>query len=228
MKVTKFILILIVFLLFIDILSAHQPRLVYNLENSQNNPIMVQEPEISKAYYGELNGQPDYYMIKSEEKFNLYLSILSPDLEDSKTDFEVEVILDNNLFFVLNGSQEDWEVFHEEFAGDSYLDGPEIEKIVEPGIYYIKVSNPSNTGKYSLAVGKIESFPFKEIVKTFIVLPKLKKDFFEKSPLTAYFNLIGLFLLIFLVITAGIVIGIIFVVKKLKKKKLKVKTKTIR
>jgi len=221
MKVKKFILILMVFLLFINIISAHQPRLVYNLENSQDNPIVIQEPEISKAYYGELKGQPDYYMIKSEEEFNLYLSILSPDLEDSKTDFEVEIILDNNLFFVLNGSQEDWEVFHEEFAGDSYLDGTEIEKTVEPGIYYIKVSNPSNTGKYSLAVGKIESFPFKEIVKTFIVLPKLKKDFFEKSPLTAYFNLMGLSLSIFLIVIGGIITGIIFIAKKLKKKKLK-------
>jgi hypothetical protein len=223
----KFILILMIFLLFINVLSAHQPRLVYNLENSEDNPIIIKSPEISKAYYGELKAQPDYYMIESQESFNLYLNILSPDLEDSKTDFNVEVILDDDLLFVLNGSQEEWKIFHEEFAGDSYLKGPEIEKTVEPGIYYIKVSNPLNTGKYSLAVGKIESFPFKEIVKTFIVLPKLKKDFFEKSPLTAYFNLMGLFLLIFLVITAGIVIGIIFVVKKLNKK-LKVKTKTIR
>jgi len=215
----KFLLLIIVFLLVIILVSAHQPRLVYDLENSQDNPIIVKDPEVSKAYYGELKGQADYYLIKSEEEFNLYLSILSPDLEDSKTDFNVEVILGNNVLFVLNGSQEDWDVFHEEFAGDSYLDGPEIERTVESGIYYVKVSNPSNTGKYSLAVGKIESFPFKEIIKTFIVLPKLKKDFFEKSSLTAYFNLMGLFLLIFLVITAGIVVGIVFAIKKLKKKR---------
>ena len=216
MKV-KILLIVFAFLLLINLVSAHQPRLVYDLENSKDNPIIIIEPEVSKAYYGELKAQADYYMIESQESFNLYLGILSPDLEDSKTNFNVEVILDDDILFVLNGSQEDWEVFHEEFAGDSYLKGPEIEKIVEPGIYYIKVSNPSNSGKYSLAVGKIESFPFKEIIKTFIALPKLKKDFFEKSPLTAYFNLMGLFLLIFLIITAGIVVGIVFVVKRLKK-----------
>lgn len=216
MKV-KILLVMFAFLLLVNIASTHQPRLVYNLENSNDNPIIIKEPEVSKAYYGELKGQIDYYMIDSKKEFNFYLNILSPDSENSKTDFNIEVILDDNILFVLNGSNKEWEIFYEEFGGDSYLKGPEIEKTVESGIYYIKVSNPSNTGKYSLAVGKIESFPFKEIIKTFISLPRLKKHFFEKSPLTAYFNLVGLFLLIFLIITAGIVIGIVFVVKKLKK-----------
>ena len=215
MKIKILLIIFIPFLL-INIASAHQPRLVYNLENSQDNPIIIEEPEISKAYYGELKGKPDYYLIESEEGFNFYLSLLSPDLKDSKTDFSAEVVSDNIVLFVLNKSQEEWEAFYEEFAGDSYLRGPEIEKTVESGAYYIKVSNPSNMGKYSLVVGKLESFPFKEIVKTFVALPKLKKDFFEKSPLTAYFNLMGLFLLIFLVIIIGIVAGIFLLLRNQK------------
>ena len=34
------------------------------------------DPEISKAYYGKLNGIPDIYTIKSSEPFNFYINII--------------------------------------------------------------------------------------------------------------------------------------------------------
>jgi hypothetical protein len=70
--------------------------------------------------------------------------------------------------------------FHEEFAGDDYLKWPEREQRVSAGEYTIIVSNKDNQGKYSLAIGKIESFPANEILKTFISLPQLKTQFFNK------------------------------------------------
>jgi hypothetical protein len=51
---------------------------------------------------------------------------------------------------------------------------------VGPGIYTIRVNNPDNQGKYSLAIGKRESFPIKEILNTYKVLPELKMVFFGK------------------------------------------------
>ncbi len=83
------------------------------------------------------------------------------------------------------------------------------------GLYRIEVFSPSNTGKYVLSIGKEESFTFSETLHTLKSLPVLKKDFFEKSPLTAFFNLIGLFLLIFIIL---LIICIYIIIKKIIKK----------
>jgi hypothetical protein len=195
---------LIVFFLvfcFIPPVFGHQPRIVLNT-GTLENPIKIKKPEISKAYYAELRGAPEYYEINSETDFLLYLNILAPDLESARTDFFAEILFEGVVFFTLDSDK--WEKFYEPFGGDNYLLGPEFEKTVRKGTYVIKVSNLDNTGKYALAVGKVESFPPMEILKTFIVLPKIKQDFFGKSPLTAYFNLSGLFLLVVIFILAAI------------------------
>ena len=203
--------IILVFVFSFNVL-AHQPRIDFG-QGTISNPIQVDKPEISKAYYSSLNGNPEYYIINSDKDFNLYLNILSPDIPNSKTDFSVEVI-SNNFNFTLNGKE--WKNFYEPFGGDNYLQGPELDKQVTSGTYLIKVSNTNNQGKYSLAIGKIESFPPLEIIKTTFALPKIKKDFFNKSVLTAYFNLSGLFILVTIVIIICIIYAIRYLIKKRK------------
>ena len=88
----------------------------------------------------------------------------------------------------------------EPFAGDEYLNGPEYEAQVEPGGYLIRVSNPENSGQYVLAIGKIESFPPVEIIKTFITLPGIKSEYFNKPWYDAFLNLSGGFLLVLLIV----------------------------
>jgi hypothetical protein len=182
----------LVLLLVVSSAYAHQPRIVP--DNSLENPVIVLEPEISKAYYGELTGEPHYFLIESGEPFSLYLNILAPDLPDSRTDFIVEVIQDSKVIYTLKDGE--WTSYFEEFARDYYLLGPELEEQVNAGTYYVKVSNPDNLGKYSLAVGKIESFPLSEIINTFKVLPQIKNNFFNKSPASAFFNVFSLYLII--------------------------------
>ena len=199
----------------LSLVMAHQPRVGF--EGTLDNPIQVEKPEISKAYYGELEGSPEYYKINSDQSFLLYINILAPDIDGARTDFIVEVFQNNEVIFTLDDNN--WGEFYEPFGGDNYLMGPELEEQVNAGTYIIKVSNSDNLGKYSLAVGKIESFPPIEILKTIIALPKLKKDFFGKSPLTAYFNLSGLFLLILLALLIAIIFITRYLIKKYKKRK---------
>jgi len=212
MKRGVFVLgIVILFFLFLGSVSAHQPRLVYDGLSSADNPFVINNPEISQAFYGMLKGQPDYYTISETEGFELYLQILAPDVSNARTDFVAEIVFDDKI--IILKKNESWDKFYEEFAGDNYLNGPETELSTEPGKYVIKVSNTGNEGKYVLVVGKIESFPFNEIIKTYINLPRLKM-YFEKSPLTAYFNLISIPLWIVL----GITITIIVIIAKAKRK----------
>lgn len=185
---------------------AHQPKLIFDVKE-----IEVLEPEVSKAYYDELEGNPVDYLIDSEEDFNLYVNILVPDIEGVQTNYLVEIFEDESPLFTLYPDSQEWEKFYEPFGGDDYLMGPEFEQQVEAGEYSIKVSNPANSGKYVLAIGKKESFPFLESVKMIFTLPKLKTEFFEKSFFSVFYNLVGLFLLGFIIV----VVGLIFVIYKI-------------
>jgi len=209
----KIFLILIIAFLFPVTTLAHQPRLVLN-----KNYIKIENPEISQAFYGELNGEPNYYLLEEDSNFTLYVGILSPQIEGADKDFSVGVEKEGNIIFTLDGLNHNWESFYEEFGGDYYYEGPDNKILAEPGIYKLKVFSLDNRGKYVLVVGEKEEFPLSEILNTIRVLPKLKKDFFGKSSLTAFFNMIGLFLfgpLIFLLI---IIFSIIFYKKKRHKK----------
>lgn len=218
---------------------AHQPRLI-----TGDEVVTIENPEVSQAFYGELTGKPAYYQIISNEPFNLYTGILVPDVPGVDQDVSVEVTykplnhshdIDSGehehkeIVVVLDGTDFDWEHYWEEFAGDWYYSGPEYRAnpaeaealpqgvLSEPGIYTFKVYSPDNQGKYVLVVGPKEEFTFSEIVKTYRDLPALKK-YFEKSPWTAYFNIVGIFLFAFIALIILVIWLTIFLVKRRRRK----------
>lgn len=209
----KIFLILIIAFLFPGIALAHQPRLVLN-----KNYIKIEDPEISQAFYGELSGEPNYYFLEADSDFTLYVGILSPQIEGADKDFSVEVKKEEKIIFTLDGLDHNWESFYEEFGGDYYYEGPDNKISAKPGIYNLKVFSPDDRGKYVLVVGEKEEFPLGEILNTIKVLPKLKRDFFGKSSLTAFFNMIGLFLFGPLIVLLVIIFSIILYKKKKQKK----------
>lgn len=208
--VRKFIFIILL-ILFVPVISSHQPRIIH--ESSLTNPVFIDNPEISKAYYGILNGSAHYYKIYSNQTFLFYVNILSPNVTDSRIDFSVDLIKDNQTIYTLNGNN--WTLFYEEFGKDYYLMGPEYETNLSAGIYYLKVYNSDNFGRYSLAVGKTESFPPKEIINALYLSPTLKEKFFDKSPFSAFLNVFSLFFLLIIIV---LVVAIYFLIKFLKKK----------
>lgn len=162
--------------------SAHQPRLVRDQPNSEVNPIIIGNPEVSQAFYGILSGHADYYQITMDTGFLLYANIVVPDLSGQRTDFIVDIMQDKNAVYMrLDGRKFQRTGFYEEFAGDQYFAWPQRERQVSAWTYTIIVSNKDNQGKYSLAIGKIESFPIGEWLKTIVRLPGLKIHFFDKS-----------------------------------------------
>jgi len=194
----RLISIILLFALFLSIsaVSAHQPRLELGVNSSLNNPIAVQNPEISQAFYGNLNGQPDYYQIKSDKPFEFYANILVPESPGIAPDFVSAEITDSsgNTIAVLNGTNSTWKSFYEEFGGDYYLMGPSFDQNVSAGTYTIKVFNSNNTGKYSLAIGSTETYPPNEALKALINLPILKEKIFGKPVTALFFEFLGLIL----------------------------------
>ena len=161
-------LLFIIICFFSASILAHQPKLITH-SSSFDKPHEVIFPEISKAYYGQLTGEPDYFVIKSEKDFLFYTSILSPKTSDSYKWLSLEVQDGNgDILYKADGSKFNWTPWYEPYARDWYWKGPEIgintgkefqtSFQISAGIYYIKVFNDDNLGHYSLAVGEAEFF----------------------------------------------------------------------
>lgn len=214
-KKTKFIFIVSVICLATPLaVLAHQPRLV-----ERGAIIQIQQAEVSQAFYGELAGSWQDFKIVVEEPFNFYAGILVPDLPMIKTNLSLEIFQLNpattSLAF-LDGAKFNWTALREPFAGDDYFKGPEFEQALVAGQYLIRVASPNLKGKYTLVVGRQESFPPGEIWKTLKVLPTLKSDFFNKAPWTMFFNYIGLMMLAALLVVVVVVFLAWRLIKSLK------------
>ncbi len=191
-----FIVFLLVLFFSISAVSAHQPRLETGTNVSMNNPIVVQNPEISQAFYSTLHGNPDYYKIQSDVPFKLFLNLLVPTSPGIQGDFVSAEVLDanGNVLLTLNGTNSTWTPMFEEFGGDNYLSGPEVTKQMPAGTYFVKVFNAENQGKYNIAIGDIESFPLDESIKAIVTIPLLKEQFFGKPVTKLFLEFLGLIL----------------------------------
>ena len=164
---------------------AHQPRIV------KENPTVVTLPEVSKAYYGTLDGKPAVYTIRSKKAFALYVGVLVPDIAGQKKDVSAVILKDGKQLALLDSTNFQWKTFFEEFGRDTYWKGPEYKAQADAGTYEIRVTSANNDSKYSLAVGEIETFDFKEGMNALTLIPELKKDFFNKSPIDFILSPLG-------------------------------------
>lgn len=198
MKSKTFALVISILFIFFSMtfVAAHQPRLETSTNVSMQNPIIVENPEVSQAFYSTLRGNPDYYKISSNVPFKLYLNLLVPTSQGIQADFVSAQVLDSNgaVLLTVNGTNSTWSPYFEEFGGDNYLKGPEVREQLQPGTYYIKVYNAENNGKYVIAIGEIESFPIDESLKALVTIPLLKEQFFGKPVTTLFLMFVGLVL----------------------------------
>ena len=209
-------LLLFILFLFSMPVHAHQPKLI-NYSPTIESPHKVFFPEISKAYFSKLTGQPHYYVINSEDDFLFYTSILSPKINEEPSRFSLEVLDgDQNIVYKVDGSNFEWTAWYEPYARDWYWKGPEIgvesgkefqtSFTIDAGTYYIKVFNESNTGHYSLAVGEAEFFGsnlWEQILTwTPIILyigPYMDIVHWQKFDIRAFIPHIALLVLIFII-----------------------------
>ncbi|MCX8200316.1 MAG: hypothetical protein N3G76_02510 [Candidatus Micrarchaeota archaeon] len=189
---TKYLMLV---LLLIAAPFAHQPRFVIGYNLTLENPYNVVAPEVSKAYYGELSGKPDYYIIVAKDPFDLYVQVNSPLAPKEARRFSFE-ILDSSKQPIVSvyENQSKWGQWFEPFGGDWYLTGPEYKARMPAGIYYVKVYNEENRGKYALVVGEKEEFPPNEAINAILLIPPMKQAFFGKDVVMGFLHLAGIVL----------------------------------
>ncbi len=198
----KTLLLGVILLLSPFIVSAHQPRIV------TSGVTVVTDPEISKAFYGKLTGEPAVYTIHSDKPFDLYVNTLVPDIEGQKKDVSAAVIKNGDTdhpLAVLEGINFEWKKFFEPFGYDTYWQGPEYKATVEAGDYEVRVWSSNNDSKYSLAIGEKEMFDFKEGMNALHLVPELKRDFFNESPINFILAPFGYGLIVIMYVLAFII-----------------------
>ena len=181
---------LILFLIFCTQIHAHKPVLNENSSYPPDAPYEIEDPEISKAIYSTLSGDPHFYRIQSEEDFDFYSGILAAKIGDcaleSKFSFEV-LDSDFHLLYLADGENFEWTPWYEEYGKQWYWNGPEIgqnfasNRVFKAGTYYIKVFNNANTGQYILAVGDIEKFSLTDIVGLIFSMGEIENAFWESK-----------------------------------------------
>ena len=212
-------LIIVIVILFLILVSwplkvlAHQPRLV------EMEKINVNEPEISKPYYGNLSGKPHIYTISTSSPIDLYVNVLVPFIVGPEKNVIVKIFKGEQLMGILSPKKGDWKEFFEPFGHSMYWKGPEFKVRTDAGKYKIHVPSTEKSIRYVLATGEIEAFDGPESLNAILLIPKLKKDFFEESPLSFILSPLGwgyVLLLQLLVILTGFVISKILNISRIK------------
>ena len=101
-----------------------------------------------------------------------------------RKDIKAEIRKGDEVLADIGGIDADWKTFFEPFGQSTYWDGGEYKARVEAGLYKIFISSTKNDSKYSLAIGEIEAFDGKEGLNALNLIPDLKRDFFEESPVS--------------------------------------------
>ena len=185
------------------VVLAHQPRMV------ETEMIDVANPEISKAYYGRLSGKPHAYTISASSSFDLYVNILVPFVEGPGKKITVEIFKGEQPLGNLSPRKGHWEEFFEPFGQSMYWKGPEFKLRSEAGTYKVLVKSSEKNIRYVLATGEIEAFDTTESLAAILLIPQLKKLFFEESPVSFILSPLGwgyILLLQVLVLLVGWVI----------------------
>jgi hypothetical protein len=173
----------VVLILPLCILWGHQPRIV------SADTVIVRKPEISQAFYGQLAGKLVTFLIETPNPLELHAALMAPmHPREPPPHLFLDVAAADSALFRLEANPENWASFHEFFTWDNYHQGPRRTVQVPPGKYTLTLNGEQSTERYVLVVGKQERWPPGEILNTLALLPRMKRDFFGKSPWVAYFN----------------------------------------
>ncbi len=168
--------------LFFGQARAYHP--IFIPTQSQFDVIEITEPELSKVFYGKLDGIPHTYQITSSKPFSLYVEVLLPDIDGVDRQMSAIVVrqAERGVDEVarVTGADTTWDISKKFFGGDRYLSGESFNKKVDAGTYIIQVHSLKNIGKYVLLVGSEENIDNTGYFESIGMLIEVKK-FFNKS-----------------------------------------------
>jgi len=209
------IFIFLMFLVIVSTANAHETFIVSE-GVSKEHPLEISHPETAKAFYGELRGEENWYVLVAKEKFAFPFDILVPDKEDAEK-VSAELLNGNKQSLVLFDGENSLlkRYYHDALGGGYYLKGVGYGRnlpaapVLPAGVYYIRVFNAANQGKYSLVLGTHNDHPLKEALSNLFAGFYIKYWFFGKKSLLLDVAIV--------LLTLGVLVAILVqIVKRLK------------
>jgi len=168
---------------------AHTPVLDLT-PKTREAPLVLDEPEHSKAIFSELTGAPQVYKITSDEAFDFYVGLTAPKLEGCGLGETFSFrVLDASFKEIdrREGGSVEWWAWYEEYGKTWYWVGPEIgkdfahDRQYPAGEYYVEVFNEGNRGMYVLAVGDQERFGLGTMLTIGGTMKKIRAKFWDEG-----------------------------------------------
>lgn len=206
--------VLIIFAISFIFSPAYGHKLITHddTHRSFETALVIPDHKISWAIYEDLGaGESKFYSFEAKKGDSFYASIVVPKMEGLE-EYSPTIVLvnprvigdqNNSLDSQFNVEKYPYEgkfpgtEFYEPFGQVTYLERQEVNRIIpSDGKYFIIVTDEKNqSGKYSLAVGKIEDFSGADF---FTILPKAWFD--TKLFVNDYVSLLIFFGIIFVIL----------------------------
>lgn len=171
------------------VVQAHTP-IIDDSAKTVRDPLVIDDPEHSKAIFSTLSGEPQYYRFSSRAAFDFYAGITAPKLEacDLQRTFSFDLLNDQlEVIDSRNGDKFEWWPWYESYGKTWYWVGPEMgedfysTEQLPAGTYYIRVQNRTNTGEYALAIGDQESMGIGTLLKLPGTLKTMRDIYWDDS-----------------------------------------------
>ena len=210
---TKFIFAVATFFVLLStpqMLLAYEPMLIPGSAAYEIN-----EPDMARGYYSELNGIPMRFRLNFTEPGNLDVFLRVPAIANANKKVTANVKYkdtDGNMQQLeLYKPEDEWIFYEDDFSGNAYYLGPEAHVSVSSGTHTILVSSePDNEKPFVLVVGSREDQTLSARYRTMVESAKIKNFVYSEFPLLAFYNYYGLVLLMpaILIVTVIIYLGI--------------------
>lgn len=208
----RFVLIIFVIGFIFSPVYGHKLITHDDTHRSFETALVIPDHKISWAIYEDLGaGESKFYSFEAKKGDSFYASIVVPKMEGLE-EYSPTIVLvnprvigdqNNSLDSQFNVEKYPYEgkfpgtEFYEPFGQVTYWERQEVNRIIpSDGKYFIIVTDEKNqSGKYSLAVGKIEDFSGADF---FTILPKAWFD--TKLFVNDYVSLLIFFGIIFVIL----------------------------
>jgi len=116
----------------------------------------------TKRFLGELTGSPIMYEVSSDQSFILTAQLRQPTNQLTEPLAAIVVRQNDRGGGVtevgrISAEVSAWQRSPDAEVGLTFLDSPQLQETVEPGVYRIEVSTPENSGRYLLQLSTGES-----------------------------------------------------------------------
>jgi hypothetical protein len=204
MKKYTILVFAVIALLLPVVTRAFEPEII-SFRVQQN----VKYPDSAIGYFTELMGDHSRFVVDMGGTEDFDLALWIPDVTGATKDIDISVsyinenqhIIDENLTI----PEDEWVLYTDEFTGNRYYKGPELHAKVSTGTPEIMISTKSNENDFLLILGHdIE----KQTISwdNMIAWGSIKNDVYAEFPLTAYYNIYGVLILIPTIIVVALII----------------------